>query len=111
MSSTFQKPKNIIYVEKKFLFKACFYKFDLTLELQDRFEGYIDCVKNCYNGRCVSKKKQFLCLCNTGFTGNNCSKRKPFLKTIYNRTESGGALLLLYREIDTMNFNILGSLI
>ena len=56
----------------------------LYSELPILFADYMDCVQYCYSGRCVTQEDKFVCLCNTGYTGNNCTKgSKPFLQTIY----------------------------
>ena len=53
-----------------------------TVDYQIHLEDYLDCVQYCFNGRCVTHKNKFVCLCNTDYTGDNCTKRgKPFPQT------------------------------
>ena len=49
------------------------------------FAGYMDCVQYCYNGRCVTAENKFVCLCNTGYTGNKCTKRSKLFRQAINK--------------------------
>ena len=62
-----------------FYYLCLYFNVLFTLDLQDRFKAYMDCVQYCYNGRCAIAKNKTLCLCNDGYIGDNCSKRKSVI--------------------------------